>query len=163
MTLFLIIEVLIIIAVGIGMIGFLIFKIIPLSIRLLRIRIKEATKYATEYEENERYSKVTHNPTNDKTNSYKEPKTREPAYQARHGEWSPTGWVYDRDTQKWNPPEYLVEESRQKWRWNEEKQIWVDQDKEKRLQRYHEYRKSQGREPTYEEWKAAREAEKHPE
>lgn len=98
---------------------------------------------------------------------YAEPEPEEPAiYQARHGEWSPTGWVYDRDTQKWDPPEYLAEESARKWRWNEEKRIWVDQDKEERLQRYREYRKSQGNGPTYEEWKAARlaeEKEKHSE
>lgn len=89
----------------------------------------------------------------------------EPAtYQSQHGEWSPTGWVYDRDTQKWDPPEYLAEESARKWRWNKEKRIWVDQDKEERLKRYREYRKSQGNGPTYEEWKAAKLAEeKHSE
>lgn len=98
---------------------------------------------------------------------HQDPEPEEPKiYQARHGEWSPTGWVYDRDTQKWDPPEYLAEESARKWRWNEDKRIWVDQDKEERLQRYREYRKAQGNGPTYEEWKAAKlaeEKEKHSE
>lgn len=42
----------------------------------------------------------------------------------------------------------------------------ADRDRERRLQRYREYRKSQGNEPTYEEWKAAKlaeEKEKHSE
>lgn len=80
-------------------------------------------------------------------------------YQARHGECSPTGWVYDRETQKWNPPEYLAEESARKWRWDEEKRIWIDQDKEARMQRYREYWKDKRTEPTYEEWRAAKLAE----
>lgn len=101
----------------------------------------------------------------DYSEEFQELETEEPVtYQSQHGEWSPTGWVYDRDTQKWDPPEYLAEESARKWRWNEEKRIWVDQDKEERLQRYREYRRSQGNGPTYEEWKAAKlaeEKEKH--
>lgn len=80
-------------------------------------------------------------------------------YQARHGEWSPTGWVYDRETQKWNPPEYLVEEAARKWRWDEEKSIWIDQDKEAHREHYREYWKDKRTEPTYEEWRAAKLAE----
>ena len=75
-------------------------------------------------------------------------------YQARHGEWSPTGWIYDRDTMKWNPPDYLEEESRKKWRWDEEKRIWIDTEKEKRIQRHKQWREEQGKGPTFEEWKA---------
>ena len=40
----------------------------------------------------------------------------------------------------------------------------ADRDREKRLKRYQEYRRSQGNGPTYEEWKAAKlaeEKEKH--
>ena len=94
----------------------------------------------------------------------KDPEKEEPViYQARHGEWSPTGWVYDRETQKWNPPEYLAEESAKKWRWDEEKRIWIDREKEARKQRYQEYWKNRRTEPTYEEWKAAKEKIKHSE
>lgn len=83
-------------------------------------------------------------------------------YQAKHGAWSPTGWVYDRDTMKWDPPEYLEKESREKWRWDDEKRIWIDKDKEFRKERYHQWRKEQGKGPTFEEWKAQRERENNP-
>lgn len=79
-----------------------------------------------------------------------------PEYEAEHGAVSPTGWIYDRDTMKWQPPDYLVEESKKKWRWDPEKQIWIDQEKEARLKRYQEFRKAEGKGPTYEEWKAAK-------
>ena len=88
---------------------------------------------------------------------YREQKPEEPTiYQAKHGECSPTGWIYDRDTMKWDPPKQLIEESKRKWRWDEEKRIWIDQEKEARIKRYREYRKAQGKEPTYEEWKEAK-------
>ena len=91
---------------------------------------------------------------------YQIPKQVEPTtYQSQHGEWSPTGWIYDRDTQKWNPPEYLAEDSAKKWRWDEEKRIWIDREKEANRQRYQEYWKDKRKEPTYEEWRAARMAE----
>lgn len=100
--------------------------------------------------------------TNCNSELYKELKPKEPdIYESKQGKWSPTGWYYDEDAKKWNPPEYLAEESARKWRWNQEKKIWIDQEKENRLRRYQEYRRSQGKGPTYEEWKAAREAEKH--
>ena len=73
------------------------------------------------------------------------------------GRWSPTGWYFNNKTGKWDPPDYLSNESSQKWRWNEEKQIWVDAEKERRIERYHKYH--EGREPTFEEWKAAKLAE----
>lgn len=79
-----------------------------------------------------------------------------PKYQAEHGAKSPTGWTYNRDTMKWDPPKQLIEESKRKWRWDEEKRIWIDQEKEARIKRYREYRKAQGKEPTYEEWKEAK-------
>lgn len=78
-------------------------------------------------------------------------------YQAQHGEWSPTGWVYDRDTKKWDPPDYLSKESEEKWRWNEEKRIWIDTEKEKRQEKHKQWRQEEGKGPTYEEWKAQRE------
>lgn len=73
--------------------------------------------------------------------------------------WYPTGWVFNEETQKWDPPDYLSAESKEKWVWDAKKQVWIDQVKEARLERYHEFRKSQGKGPSYEEWKAAREAE----
>ena len=86
-----------------------------------------------------------------------------PTYPSLHGKWSPTGWLYDEEKQRWEPPDYLTEESRKKWRWDPEKQIWIDRDKEFRLQRYRENRKSMGLKPTYEEWKASKLAsEQHP-
>lgn len=69
---------------------------------------------------------------------------------------SPTGWTYDKDTQRWEPPQNMSTESREKWRWDPEKRIWIDREKEARIKRYQEYRKSQGKEPTFEEWKAQR-------
>ena len=80
------------------------------------------------------------------------PKNQEP-------KWYPSGWVFNEETQKWDPPDYLSSQSKEKWAWDVEKQIWIDREKESRKDRYHEFRKSQGKGPTYEEWKAAREAE----
>lgn len=68
--------------------------------------------------------------------------------------WYPTGWTYNKKTGLWDPPDFLQEESRTKWRWDPEKEIWIDVDKERRLKRYREYR--EGKEPTYEEWKATK-------
>ena len=73
--------------------------------------------------------------------------------------WNANGWIYNEKTKLWEPPDYLSEQSRAKWKWDEKKQIWIDQEKVARLERYHEFRKSQGKGPSYEEWKAAREAE----
>lgn len=80
-------------------------------------------------------------------------------YPAQHGEWSPTGWTLDHDTKQWNPPDYLAEEAKFKWRWNEEKRIWIDTEKEKRLERNRQWKQAQGKEPSYEEWKAKRKKE----
>lgn len=77
-------------------------------------------------------------------------------YPAQRGEWSPTGWVYDRDTKQWEPPEYLSEESKRKWQWDEEKRIWIDLEKEQRIERHNQWRKEQGKGPTFEEWKEQR-------
>ena len=84
----------------------------------------------------------------DDNEPYEEP------YEAPHNQVSVTGWVYDRNTRKWIPPEQLSQESREKWRWDPEKRIWIDWEKEARLERYREYRKSQGLPLTFEEWKA---------
>ena len=95
---------------------------------------------------------------------YQEPEPEEdPVYESRQGKWSPAGWVFNEENQKWEPPDYLAKESREKWVWDVKKQIWVDQEKEARLERYRAYRKSQGKGPTYEEWKAAKLKEQHPE
>ena len=84
----------------------------------------------------------------------------EEPYEAEHNEISPTGWIYDRDIRKWVPPEYLAEESQKKWRWDEEKRIWIDVEKEKRIERHKQWRKEQGKGPTFEEWKAMQEQKK---
>lgn len=68
--------------------------------------------------------------------------------------WYPSGWTYNEETGLWDPPDYLPEESRNKWRWDPEKEIWIDKEKEKRLEQYRKYR--EGKEPTYEEWKVAK-------
>ena len=77
----------------------------------------------------------------------------EEPYEAEHNQVSVTGWVYDRDTRKWAPPERLSQESREKWRWDPEKEIWIDLEKEARMERYQAFRRSQGKPPTFEEWK----------
>lgn len=138
-----------------GVFPLLILLRIVFLIAAFIVVVKLAIKLCSK-QNNEKESKPK-NPT-----IYREPEQEEPPiYQARHGEWSPTGWVYDRDTQKWNPPEYLVEESARKWRWDEEKRIWIDQDKEAHRQHYQEYWKDKRKEPTYEEWRAAKLKEKN--
>ena len=71
--------------------------------------------------------------------------------------WYPTGWTYNTKTGKWEPPNYLQDQSKEKWEWNEDKQIWINKEKEARLEKYRKYH--EGRPPTFEEWKAAREQE----
>ena len=73
--------------------------------------------------------------------------------------WYPTGWTWNDETKRWEPPDYLVDECHSRWRWDEEKEIWVDKVKEAKMAKYKEYRK--GKEPTYEEWKAAKLAEQN--
>lgn len=92
--------------------------------------------------------------------SNKTPKNRHKERNWNKRKWYPSGWVFNEETQLWEPPDYVSDQSKDKWRWDEKKQIWIDQEKEARQERYHEFRKSQGKEPTYEEWKAAREAER---
>ena len=84
-----------------------------------------------------------------------------PEYPSRSGKWTASGWVFDEKTQMWQPPDYLAEESRIKWRWDEEKKIWIDADKEARMARYKEYHKDKP--PTFEEWKAMKEQHKNDE
>ena len=71
--------------------------------------------------------------------------------------WYPTGWTYNDKTGKWDPPDYIKKESKDKWRWDASKGIWIDQEKEERLEKYRKYH--EGQPPTFEEWKAAREKE----
>ena len=88
-------------------------------------------------------------------------------YESRTGKWSPTGWYYNEKTGQWEPPDHVVKESAETWQWDAEKQIWINVKEERRKERYREYHKNQP--PTFEEWKAQREAEqakeneKHPE
>lgn len=72
--------------------------------------------------------------------------------------WYPSGWTYNEDTQLWEPPDYIRNESNDKWKWDPEKKIWIDTEKQRRIDRYHEFRAKEGMPPTYEEWKAEREA-----
>ena len=60
--------------------------------------------------------------------------------------WYPNGWYYDSKAGKWIGPDY---------------EVTPDPEADIRLKRYYERRKAEGREPTYEEWKAARATEKH--
>ena len=54
----------------------------------------------------------------------------------------------------------ILEEPDENMVWDAEKNRWIDMTQIKRMERYKEYRRSQGKGPTYEEWKAAREAER---
>ena len=71
--------------------------------------------------------------------------------------WYPTGWTYNTKTGKWEPPNYLQDQSKEKWEWDEDKQIWIDKEKEARLEKYRKYH--EGQPPTFEEWTAARKKE----
>jgi hypothetical protein len=61
--------------------------------------------------------------------------------------WYPNGWYFDEKMEKWIGPDFESEAEKQ--------------EKADRVQRYYERRKAEGKEPTYEEWKALKEAEKH--
>ena len=79
--------------------------------------------------------------------SNKTPKNRHAEKHYNEPNWYPSGWHFNKKTQLWESPDYINEDT-------------ADIENQKlRLERYREYRRSQGKEPTYEEWKAAREAE----
>ena len=71
--------------------------------------------------------------------------------------WYPTGWTFNEETQLWEPPDYIKKESDQKWEWDQKERIWIDKEKAARNERYR--KAHEGQPPTFEEWKAAREAE----
>lgn len=73
--------------------------------------------------------------------------------------WYPTGWTLDKDTGLWEAPDYVSLESDERWKWDPEKRIWIDKEKEARLKRYQERRAKEGQPPSFEEWKAARQKE----
>lgn len=123
---------------GVGLIIFLLVKIIPLSVKLLRIRIKNVTKYINWHEENERKTKPQNNTKFANINHNSTQKTY----------WTANGWYYDSKVGKWVDPDF---------------EVTPDPKTDIRLKQYYERRKAEGREPTYEEWKASRETEKHPE
>lgn len=54
----------------------------------------------------------------------------------------------------------ITDEVKREIEWDEEKAVWIDLDKKRRMERYQQFRKEAGKEPTFEEWKAAREKEK---
>lgn len=41
-----------------------------------------------------------------------------------------TGWVYNQKTGLWEPPKRIIEESHKRWTWDNEKRIWIDQEKQ---------------------------------
>lgn len=94
--------------------------------------------------------------------SEKEPKTKDSnIYQGNRKKgtkWYPSGWTYNEETSLWEPPDYLAKESSEKWRWDPDKRIWIDKEKEARMEKYRKYH--EGQPPTFEEWKAQREKEK---
>lgn len=59
--------------------------------------------------------------------------------------WYPNGWYYDEVKRMWTGPDYQTDEE--------------VKEQEARKARYYERRRAEGREPTFEEWKAARERE----
>lgn len=77
---------------------------------------------------------------------------------AKEKQWTTEGWYYDEAKGEWIPPDYLKSQAKMDWVWDEDKQIWVEKKRKERLERYRKYR--EGKEPTYEEWKAAREKER---
>lgn len=148
-------ETILAIGVIIFVIGYLLFKIIPLSIRLLRIRIKKAKKYVEEYEAEEKRAKQhkkqhnqwtddwLHNATARQNNRYE---YTDPSWAQKEKKWSPTGWYYDEEKEKWIPPDYLDSRKNTKIH-NYQVYTQAEQDKHIRLSK-------DG--PTFEEWKAAR-------
>lgn len=54
----LLLEIIISLVLVFGILGYMIFKIIPLSIKLLRIRIKRAEEYVEQYQRKENYQKT---------------------------------------------------------------------------------------------------------
>ena len=85
---------------------------------------------------------------------YTDKEEHPPTYKAQHGEWSPTGWVYDKEKESWIPPDYLTKESAEKWEWNDEKRIWVDKNKPAAKSKNENCPVKLDRsEMTYEEWK----------
>ena len=59
--------------------------------------------------------------------------------------WYPNGWYYDETRGMWTGPDFKTDDE--------------IKEQEARKAKYYERRKAEGREPTYEEWKAAREWE----
>lgn len=112
--------------------------------------------------------------------------------------WYPTGWTLDTDTGIWEPPDYISLESDERWRWDPEKRIWIDKQKETanralakaerdrreiqmaagivpsepddivtpeewaQARKIHEREKA-NKQPSFEEWKAARQKEREQE
>ena len=118
--------------------------IIIKSIKLLKIRLKRADQII---EEDKQQAKAK-----------KQQKKNDKIFESQTGEWSPTGWYYNNKTGKWEPPDHVVKESAETWQWDATRQIWINVKQERRRERYREYHKNQP--PTFEEWKAQRDAEK---
>ena len=84
----------------------------------------------------------------------KEPEETPPVYQAQNNEWSPTGWIYDKEKETWMPPDYLQKESAERWEWDESKKIWIDRKKQAKKEADPNCPVKLVRNgPTYEEWK----------
>lgn len=79
--------------------------------------------------------------------SNKTPKNRHAEKHYNEPKWYPSGWHFNEKTQLWESPDYINEDAAE------------TENQKLRMERYRRFRRSQGKEPTYEEWKAAREAE----
>lgn len=77
---------------------------------------------------------------------------------AKEKQWTSEGWRWDEEKGEWVAPYHLRVKEKIQWVWDEEKQVWVEKERKERMERYRKYR--EGKEPTYEEWKAAREKER---
>ena len=114
-------------------------------------------KHSNDWLEEAQYRQHRRNEYNDPP--IKSHQKRNNGYSTGNTKWYPTGWSYNEDKGLWEPPDYLKTESDDKWEWDPEKRIWIDTEKKRRKERYEQFRRESGKGPTYEEWKAAREAE----
>lgn len=154
MGIVLILEIIITLILSVALIGYLLIAIIPRSIKLLKIRIKEADKRINEYEKNVR-REITQNNQDWGWNAHTQQNRRKISNHQQGTKWTTEGWYWDEEKQLWIAPDYLKAEANRKWEWDEEKRIWIDRDQKHRMERYNEYHSRADREPTFEEWKAA--------
>jgi hypothetical protein len=112
-SIFIIIGVLGGIALGLCGMAFILFAIIPRSLKLIRRRIREIDNRPVQQYE----------------------------FKSTTGKWYPSGWIYDEKTKQWTQPDYNTNQAKQ----TPDPRIKLDRT-----------------EPTYEEWKAARQKRENP-